>query len=159
MTHHMTDHLTFGLRKTKVKVHIVQKSRKSRENVPWDKSSHVPMQDVKPPTGPPMSLTWCLFTTHQSAVINVTHQIIPVVQPCGKSTPKALQFPSGPCLCGTSRSIWVCCSCKLTLKRLWINLQMMHADLRPLLSLTNGLRFIMVNSCDHSRAQIKQNYS
>jgi hypothetical protein len=40
MTHHVTDHLTFGLRKTKVKVHVVQKSRKSRKNVPWDKSSH-----------------------------------------------------------------------------------------------------------------------
>jgi hypothetical protein len=39
VTHHVTDHLTFGLRETKVKVHIVQKSRKSRKNVPWDKSS------------------------------------------------------------------------------------------------------------------------
>jgi hypothetical protein len=44
MTHHVTDHLTFGLRKMKVKVHMVQKSRKSRKNVPWDKSSHKPFK-------------------------------------------------------------------------------------------------------------------
>jgi hypothetical protein len=42
----VTDHLTFGLRETKVKVHIAQKSRKSRKNVPWDKSSQWPTEGL-----------------------------------------------------------------------------------------------------------------
>jgi hypothetical protein len=37
MTHHMTDHLTFGLRKEN-QLHVAQ--RRKTKNVPWDKSSH-----------------------------------------------------------------------------------------------------------------------